>query len=113
MSIYTPDTWSLIAITLPDDEPTYKILAGWYGGFTTGDSWKLSSGVVKVEDDGVFYEVVDHSGSVYFCNKKSNKLSMYLQQIYDYLIKSAKKSEVEINIVNMDEWMKNNGQPTW
>lgn len=67
MSEYYPDNW--VVIKLPDH---YRILAGWSGGYTTGDSWRINSGITKVEQDPddanslIFY---GSPGSAYFCHK--------------------------------------------
>lgn len=65
---YVPDRWVLLKITTPDAPPTFKVFATWYGSFTTGDSWKLSSGVcgLAVIDNVIYFENV--SGSMYICN---------------------------------------------
>ena len=74
MSIYTPDAWVVIDITTP----TYsvrKILAGWYGGYGGGDSWKLSSGVTAVNEFPDRYEFINESGSIYVCYKTIQRLT--------------------------------------
>lgn len=76
MSTYTPDTWVILRIENKDTKETVnKVLAGWYGGYTSGDSWKLNSGITKIIDKETHYEIYGYSGSVYNCNKASEKLS--------------------------------------
>jgi len=88
---YTPDNWVLVEITSPEGI-NKKVLAGWGGGYLTGDSWKLSSGVTKIVDVGEAYEIHNHSGSVYICRKSSERMSGYLASIFHSLEKSATKS---------------------
>lgn len=80
----TPDKWILVKVTTEDKEVLYKILAGWYGGYTTGDSWKLNSGIESVEEFPEYYLVKGFSGSIYRCFKNSEGLSVYTNSIYTY-----------------------------
>lgn len=67
---YFPDKWLVIKIETPQQEKgIYKIFASWAGSYTTGDSWKVNSGIkdcVLIHDTYSFY---GHSGSVYKCHK--------------------------------------------
>lgn len=78
--IYTPDKWLLVMVTHPDYESIIKVMGSWYGGFTQGDSWRLSSGVVRIEkrDDGLI-DFHNHSGSIYRVHKDSEGASMYTE----------------------------------
>lgn len=69
MSTYTPDRWVVVKIESPGEEAWYRVFAGWYGGFTSGDSWKMSSGIVKAVEYEDRYEVENTSGSIYVCYK--------------------------------------------
>ena len=74
MSTYTPDAWIVVKCSFPEetneeDQEVYKILAGWYGGFARGDSWKLNSGITKIVEEEKHYIVSGYSGSIYICNK--------------------------------------------
>lgn len=74
MSEYTPDNW--VVIKVGGNDPHYRVLAGWSGGYTTGDSWKLNSGIIKVKEDDRSYYFYGHSGSVYRCGKGSYMIRM-------------------------------------
>lgn len=76
MREYNPDKWVMLKITYKG-KPVYKILASWYGGFANGDSWKLNSGVTKIEQDGDLYRFYGSSGSVYVCHKETYGMSGY------------------------------------
>ena len=82
MSTYTPDRWVLVKIQAVGHEPYYRVFAGWYGGFTHGDSWKLSSGVEKSIDHNTHYEFPQSSGSVYLCHKGSHGMSAYMMSVF-------------------------------
>jgi hypothetical protein len=91
MSNYTPDRWEVLKLTRGGDV-TYKVLAGWYGGYLGGDSWQLNSGIVKVLDTGDAYEFHGHSGSVYTCHKVSKGMSGLMQSIFNRM--EAQASEL-------------------
>jgi hypothetical protein len=85
MSTYNPDVWVVVKFSgedVPDGE-MYKILAGWYGGFTQGDSWKLNSGITKITQDEHNYHVDGYSGSTYVCHKEAERTSVYTKGIFD------------------------------
>ena len=65
----------------------YRILAGWSGGYTTGSSWRMNSGITKVEEDDDAYYFSGSSGSTYRCSKGSYTLKMNNAGIWDQLQK--------------------------
>ena len=67
MTEYSPDTWSVIKMTHRGGT-IYKILGGWYGDLVDGDSWRLNSGVERVELSDGQYHFHGSSGSVYKCS---------------------------------------------
>ena len=81
MSIYTPDKWVVVEINLENDSAC-KVLAGWGGSYTWGESWKLSSGITKVTEYPDRYEFLNHSGSNYICRKDAQGLSRYTSGIF-------------------------------
>lgn len=89
MSTYTPDRWVIVKIQKEGGKPYFRVFAGWYGGFTQGDSWKMSSGIEKSIDRGDHYEIHNASGSIYKCWKGENGgdtgMSGYMMSVYlDY-----------------------------
>lgn len=84
--MHTPDNWIIVKMTLPDEEPFFKVLAGWSGGYLDGDSWRMNSGIVKVEEDGDHYLFIGDSGSVYKCHKGSETLRMNNAGVYAQLV---------------------------
>ena len=81
MREYNPDVWVMLKFNYKG-EIIYKILAGWYGGFASGDSWKLNSGVTKIEEDGQCYLFHGSSGSVYRCHKNAYGMGGYTSGIF-------------------------------
>lgn len=65
MSYYNPDNW--VVIRIKGDDPHYKVLAGWSGSYAYGDSWRMNSGVTRVEKGSTSWKFYGHSGSIYEC----------------------------------------------
>ena len=73
----TPDRWVVLKIFSVSDGTFYRVLGSWYGGYLYGDSWRLNSGIKRVEkteDSFLFYGV---SGSCYEC--RINNYGMHLE----------------------------------
>jgi hypothetical protein len=108
MSEYRPDNW--VVIKFKGDDPHYRVLAGWSGGYTTGDSWKLNSGITSVErvdenfGERVYYRFYGSSGSVYHCNVNSYMLRMNNAYIWNQL-KELHGDKIEMMPEETD-WMK-------
>ena len=85
MSEYNPDSWVIIKVTGIEEKPFYKVLAGWSGGYLDGDSWRMNSGIDKVEQDENYYSFIGASGSVYKCHKEGERLGMLTSSIYTQL----------------------------
>ena len=80
MNIYKPDAWVLVDLTTKG-VTVRKVFAGWLGGYCSGDSWKLSSETIMVNDRGDHYEFHQYSGSIYTCYKKCNYMSSYMMRV--------------------------------
>ena len=83
MTEYNPDNW--VIIKMKGDDPHYRVLAGTSGGYLDGDSWRMNSGITKVEEDEAFYYFYGASGSRYRCCKESYMLRMNNAGIWDQL----------------------------
>ena len=84
MSEYTPDSWVVLKI-VNDSETLYKVLGGWSGGYLNGDSWRMNSGITRVEEKPHHYEFYGYTGSVYKCGRKSYGLRMNNAGVYNQL----------------------------
>jgi hypothetical protein len=80
---YTPDNW--VIIHFKGDDPHYRVLAGWHGAYVSSDSWRMNSGVTKVEENDGYYNFSGSSGSTYHCGKKSYGLKMNNDYIWEKL----------------------------
>ena len=81
MRNYTPDVWIIVEIHSPKHGTQYRVLAGWYGGYLYGDSWRLNSGIVEVKEFDNRYEFIGDSGSVYLCYKSAQRTSGMTQSV--------------------------------
>jgi hypothetical protein len=102
----TPDKW--VVIKIGNDESTlYKVFASWYGGYLGSDSWKVNSGIVKVEEDEKYIRFYGYSGSCYQCVKGTYGMNIYSQGVLNNIIESARKMHTIVTV--MDEntnWLK-------
>jgi hypothetical protein len=76
MTEYNPDNWIILKFSSSEYGDVYKVLAGWSGGYLDGSSWKLNSGITKIEDAGVNYHVYGYTNSVYILHKESELIRM-------------------------------------
>lgn len=67
--MYSPDKWIVLEIELEDGEKVKKVLGVWSGGYLSGDSWRINSGIKKITQDEDYFYFHGFSGSVYKCNK--------------------------------------------
>lgn len=81
MSTYTPNAWTVLKFRSDDYGEICKVFGGWYGGYTQGDSWKLSSGITAMEEFEDRYEFTNSSGSLYVCYKGAHKFTGYLSSV--------------------------------
>lgn len=96
---YTPDNWVIIKIK--GDDPHYKVLAGWSGGYTTGDSWRMNSGITKVEETDDHFLFYGSSGSCYKCHHAAYGLRMNNSYVWKQL-KEKHGDKVEMMDENTD-----------
>jgi hypothetical protein len=66
---YTPDNW--VVLFFNTKTPHYKVLAGWSGGYTTGDSWRMNSGITNITESQNHFYIKGSTGSIYECHKQS------------------------------------------
>lgn len=83
MTTYNPDSWVILRIE--GNDPHYKVLAGWLGGYLDGDSWRMNSGIDHCDFDGDYYYFYGSSGSCYKCHKDMHRLSAITSGIYSQL----------------------------
>jgi hypothetical protein len=98
MSNYVPDAWVIVKLT-SKGEVHHRVFAGWYGGYLGSDSWKMNSGITKVEDCGTYYRFHGESGSTYECHKEAERTTGYMAQIYANF-KSQETDDLKIEMID-------------
>lgn len=83
MGEYQPDNW--VIIKFYGSDPHYRVLTGWSGSYTTGDSWRMNSGITRVEEDEHVYRFYGSTGSCYECDKMMYGLRMNNAHIWSHL----------------------------
>jgi hypothetical protein len=102
---YTPDRWILIQIESAKVGKITKILSGWYGGYLNGDSWRLSSGVTKIEEKDTHYLIHNESGSIYTCYKNNEGVSGLTGNIlYNWQEQAKDRDGVTVKEISIDEY---------
>lgn len=101
--MYIPDNWIILEIKKGDDKPYHKVLAGWSGGYLTGDNWRMNSGIVKIEEDENNYYVHGETGSVYKLLKGAETIRMNIAGVYNSLKEDSKSHNYSVNIVKMND----------
>jgi hypothetical protein len=76
MMYTTPDKWVVVKISSAEGM-IYKVLGSWYGGFAYGNSWRMNSGICKVEQQDGDYLFHGYSGSCY--RTHPNNYGMHLE----------------------------------
>ena len=79
----TPDAWVIVEV----HGKFQKIVAGWSGSYTQGDSWRVSSPIkeMNIDIDKNYYTVDTESGSQYTLYKSRQGLRMSNAGVYNEL----------------------------
>jgi hypothetical protein len=106
MSTYHPDLWVIVELTSKKGTH-HRVLASWYGGYTSGNSWKFSSGIEGVEiestPEGNFYSMPQTSGSTYVCHENNYGMSGYTTNVFASYQKEADESDGELALKLLTE----------
>ena len=97
-----PDNW--VVLKIKGTQPHYRVLAGWSGGYLDGDSWRMNSGIVRVEEDEDRFYFYGASGTCYKCGKHSYMLRMNTAAVWEEF-KTRYGDKVELMPEDTD-WMK-------
>lgn len=99
MTEYVPDKWVVVEIDQGDGTKHQRVLAGWYGGYLGGDSWKMNSGIQYYTLADEIFDFHGASGSVYRCHINRYGMSGYMQSVFDSIVEKTKGTSVTISIV--------------
>ena len=115
MGDYTPDNWVVIKFTQQvksgntgygrTEKVFYKVLGGWSGGYLDGDSWRLNSGIVDVEETTDSFIFIGNSGSRYICHKTQECLRMNTAGIWKQMQEASEESagKVKLELMKPDD----------
>ncbi len=76
-----PDRWEIVDFGEKYGEDRYAVFATWLGGYTTGDNWKRSSPIRKIEEIEASYVCTTHSGAEYILQKGYEGTSVWSESI--------------------------------
>lgn len=99
MTTYSPDIWVILK-HVQGKRVDYRVLAGWSGGYTQGDEWRINSGIVKITDEGGHWKVVGESGNAYLLCKHSCRIGMSTMGILSRL---KNKYGDNIKVIDIDD----------
>lgn len=99
-----PDAWTILKFSGDGvvGGPMYKVLAGWYGGYTGSDSWRLNSGISRVEESNECYFFHGHSGSVYQCYKNIERMTGLMSSKFEFWRKNS-PPDVSIDLIEVKD----------
>ena len=103
----TPQRWVIVGFK-KGEETYHKVFASWAGGYLDGDSWRMNSGITKVEEDDRHFYFYGFSGSCYKCHKDGYGVATtYSQSVLEGSCESAKElGGVEMWVMAQDnDWM--------
>jgi len=106
MSIYKPDHWVVVELVDSNGVKHQKVFAGWGGSYTYGESWKMNSGITKVDDSGDTLSFHGQSGSVYQCRKDLYGMSSYMQSVFQSFEKQALIESLVIKVLEKNQVIK-------
>lgn len=98
-NMYQPDNWIILKV-VTEDEFYYKVLAGWSGGYLDGDSWRMNSGITKIEISNDYYDFISDSGSIYRCSKKGEIVRMNIAEVLTELLEQFPDT---VSVINVDD----------
>ena len=112
MSDYTPNNWVVIKFTQQVKSGNtgygrtvkefYKVLGGWSGGYLDGDSWRLNSGIVDVEETTDSFIFIGGSGSRYICDKTQECLRMNTAGIWRQMQEASSDTLGQVKLELME-----------
>ena len=88
----------------------YKVLAGWLGGYTSGDTWRRSTNIVSLTEitcsstyETLGYVATSESGNTYELRFKFEGLAGLAARVYEGFLGAVEGTEYSLKQVNADE----------
>ena len=103
---YTPDRWAVIKLTNKEGKIHYRVFGTWYGGYTSGSSWRMNSGINRVDENEKYYLFYGSSGSEYACKKGAYGTSGYSAAVlHDLALRSKEAHGIVMDVMPEDtDW---------
>jgi hypothetical protein len=79
--LYTPEHWCILRLTDNKGNVHHRVGASWSGGYLSGKSWKINSGIVEYNIDVDAISFKGDSGSIYVCYIQSEGVDWYLERL--------------------------------
>lgn len=98
-----PDAFVILKASI-NNETIYKLFSCWYGGYLESDSWRLNSGITKIEfdEESLIYTIYSNSSTIYQVHKSTfNKLSSYCSRVLADIMQGH-----IVNIISIDDYIK-------
>ncbi len=105
MSTYNPDKWVILKFK-KKKEVWYKVFGTWSGSYLHGSSWRMSSGLERIEDAGEIWKMHNHSGSVYECYKDMEGVHWASSGVLADLEEKCKEQGVVVKKISVKQFMK-------
>ena len=93
-----PDRWVAVQVETEEDRYT-RVISGWHGSYTHGDSYRLSSPIVEERDDEHNIYFSTESGSTYICRKNAEGMTTLTNGIYNTLKNSGDDNGMNIKLL--------------
>ena len=114
---HTPESWVILEILTKQSTVVYKVFGMWSGGYLHGDSWRMNSGIDKMEEDDKHYSFIGFSGSTYICKKGSYRINGYGGSVLKGIVNDYKERGHTAIIIPTEEEaikaLKFLDDPTW
>ena len=110
--VHYPDKWIIVKIKdRKSNEVIYKLLCGFNGSYTTGQSWVLNRGIDKVRPlkDGKHFIVNPMTSSIYHIFPGHYGLNMTSAGVLDRLKKSEMYEVTQVTYEDSLKFLKDKG----
>ena len=108
---YNPDGWSILRIVYrkhtgnkDDVGAIYKVFGTFCGGYSSGDAWRLNSGIHSYFEKDNMISFVGFSGSQYDCDKKDE--GFHTRYTESVLKNAIDNSDGCATIITLEEFIK-------
>ena len=101
MNEYHPDSWVVVKYGMQEHD-VHRLIAGWSGGYLDGDSWRMNSGITRVEDAEDCWRFYGESGSCYVVHKDGYAMRMSMSGIYNRIKDHVELLDEDTDWMNFD-----------